>query len=248
MAGPGATRDPAQLIAEGRRLLLSGDQAAADQLLAEASALFSAAGDGYNVAAQTGNYGWALRRAGRPEAARPYLLRAAELFRELGMLDYAQRHYDAAVLPAPPSAVTTLLAELPAAVREAISSGDSLALDAALAELPPETVAEVVARLEQAGLVTSDETGPQLAELLRFYEPLLAAIAAVAQGDETPRAQIEALLPELEENGWKLTMPVQAIWWGQRDPGRLTAGLDPNSAALVRRILELVDTANNPPQ
>jgi len=44
----------------------------------------------------TGNYGWTLRRIGRHDDARPYLLRAADLFAAMGLGDYAERHRMAA--------------------------------------------------------------------------------------------------------------------------------------------------------
>jgi hypothetical protein len=45
----------------------------------------------------------------------------------------------------------------------------------------------------------------------------------------------------LEENGWQITSAVQRIWAGERDAQALTVGIDTNSAALVRRVLELVE-------
>jgi hypothetical protein len=72
------------------------------------------------------------------------------------------------------------------------------------------------------------------------FEPLLQGIAAVARGDDRPRAEIEAALPQLEENGWMLAGPVRRIWAGERDAVALTAGLDAQDAALVRRILALL--------
>jgi len=80
----------------------------------------------------------------------------------------------------------------------------------------------------------------RMAQVLQQFEPLLQGIAAVAKGDDSQRAQIETLLPQLEENGWKLTEAVQRIWAGERDAEVLTAGIDGNSAQLVRRILELL--------
>ena len=65
-------------------------------------------------------------------------------------------------------------------------------------------------------------------------------IAAVANGDDSQRAAIEALLPQYEEKGWRLTDPARRLWAGERDVAVLTAGIDNNSAALVRRLLELV--------
>ena len=76
---------------------------------------------------------------------------------------------------------------------------------------------------------------------LREFEPLLQAIAAVAQGEEGQRAKVEARLVSLEEKGWMLRAPVQRIWDGERDADALTAGIDSNSAALVRRVLEMLE-------
>ena len=75
---------------------------------------------------------------------------------------------------------------------------------------------------------------------MQQFEPLLQMIAAVANGDDSQRAEIEALLPQLEENGWQLADPVRRLWAGERDAAVLTAGIANNSATLVRRLLELV--------
>jgi hypothetical protein len=69
----------------------------------------------------------------------------------------------------------------------------------------------------------------------------LQSIAAVARGNTELRAEIEALLSQLEEKGWQLSSAVQRIWAGERDAETLTAGIDANSAALVRRVLELLE-------
>jgi hypothetical protein len=45
------------------------------------------------------------------------------------------------------------------------------------------------------------------------------------------------VLPQLEAAGWRLQAAAERIWAGERDTTQLTAGIDPNSAALVRRIL-----------
>ncbi len=52
------------------------------------------------------------------------------------------------------------------------------------------------------------------------------------------RAKIEQGLSKLEEGNWCITAAVQGIFAGERDAAALTADLDPNSAALVGRILE----------
>ncbi len=54
------------------------------------------------------------------------------------------------------------------------------------------------------------------------------------------RAELEPVLADLEEKGWRLRDPAHRLWAGERDPAALTAGMDDQDAALVRRILELV--------
>lgn len=137
-----------------------------------------------------------------------------------------------------------VLASLPPAVRAAFElDGEefSRAFKAALDQLSPDEAQTVIQQLEAAGLIgTRQSAGPDMAEVLREFDPLLRGIAAVAQGKGEPRAQIEAVLPELEEKGWQLTTAVQRIWADERDEAALTAGIDRNSAQLVRRILELL--------
>jgi hypothetical protein len=142
-----------------------------------------------------------------------------------------------------------VLAELPPAVRKAFDLAGkefSDALKAALDALPPDERETTLKQLREAGLIG---TGPDMADTLRNFDPLLRSIAAVAKGDGTDedraqaRAEIEQVLPELEENNWRIAVPVQRIFAGERDPAALTADLDANSAALVRRILEHIATA-----
>jgi len=84
------------LVAKGQLTLINADQAAADRLLEQALAIYRTIGDRYSVPAQIGNYGWTLWRIGRHEQARPYLLQAADLFAEMGLVDYAERYRSAA--------------------------------------------------------------------------------------------------------------------------------------------------------
>lgn len=79
----------------------------------------------------------------------------------------------------------------------------------------------------------------QKQEVLRSFEPLLQSIAAAAPGDSEQRAEIEKLLSQLEEKGWKIAGAVHRIWAGERDIAALTTGLDAQDAALVRRVMEL---------
>jgi len=79
----------------GKTFLLS-DLAKAEALLNQAITIYQAIGSRYSIPAQIGNFGWEFRRKGKPELAKPYLLRAAQLFEEIGLHDYAERHRRAA--------------------------------------------------------------------------------------------------------------------------------------------------------
>jgi hypothetical protein len=47
-------------------------------------------------------------------------------------------------------------------------------------------------------------------------------------------------LPGLVDNGWRIAEPIRLVWQGERDPAVLTAGLNPNSALIVRALLEKI--------
>lgn len=85
----------------------------------------------------------------------------------------------------------------------------------------------------------------RMAQLLEEWEPLLQAIAAVAQGEpgENGREEIETLLPQLAENGWQISEAVQHIWSGERDAAILTTNLDGQDAALINRILAILSSS-----
>jgi hypothetical protein len=144
-----------------------------------------------------------------------------------------------------------VLASLPPAVRAAFElDGEAFAqaLRDALAALPEAEAGQMLARLRAAGLLGGGEAQQDRAkELQAQFEPLLQAIAAAAQGDATQRAELEALLADLETKGFKLAQPVQRLWAGERDESALVAGLDAVDAQLVRRLLQLVVLASMPP-
>ena len=138
------------------------------------------------------------------------------------------------------SPATNVLADLPSDVRAAIEQQDSTALAAALATLPEDEAAAIVAQIQQVGIIGQPVPPPDMERVRAEFAPLIQAIAAVAQGDETPRAEILAVLPRLEEHGWQLNTAVMALWAGERDRERLTAGVDPNSAELIDTILTIL--------
>ena len=136
-----------------------------------------------------------------------------------------------------------VLASAPAAVQAAFErEGDdefAAALRAALAALPEAEAAALKQRLREAGLIKGS-AGPDMTQVLHQFEPLLQGIAA-AVNDEGLRAQIEPVLADLEQKGWRLTEAAHRIWAGERDAKALTAGLDEQDSALVRRVLELLE-------
>ena len=69
---------------------------------------------------------------------------------------------------------------------------------------------------------------------------LIAAIAAAAQGDAQAREAVEAVLPQLEERGWKIAAPTRRIWSGERDWHSLAEDLDRQDALLILRVLETI--------
>jgi hypothetical protein len=136
-----------------------------------------------------------------------------------------------------------VLASAQAAIRAAFElegEAGSAALEAALADLPEAEAAALVQRLREAGLIGGGSAGSDMAQVLREFEPLLQGIAAAVK-DEGARAEMEPVLVELEENGWRLSEAAHRIWAGERGEEVLTAGIDGNSAQLVRRVLEHID-------
>lgn len=240
---PGTPKEQADaLIARGRQLLEGGDLPAATELLNRAVKLYWSVGEQYAAAAQIGNYGWALRRKGRPDLARPYLEEAASLFDGLGLKEFAERHRFAAE-DAHAGVTPELLAGLPPAVRGALERGDVAGLQFALDALGVAERELVVERLTAAGVISTGGSGDETAEAVKQFEPLLQGIAAVARGDQSDRPEIELTLADLERKGWRLRRAVEKIWAGERRLGPLTQNLDELDQALVARVLAILEAS-----
>ena len=138
----------------------------------------------------------------------------------------------------PETQVDVAFDDLSEVVRQALADRDDAAFQAALAALPEAERAVMIERLEAAGIL---RRGPDMNQVLREFHPLLRDIAAIARGDDGPRAEIEIVLSRLEEGGWQIVDPVQRLWAGERDEAILVAHIDASSAILVRRVLELID-------
>jgi hypothetical protein len=133
-----------------------------------------------------------------------------------------------------------ILAALPPTLRQALEQRDEAAFQQALEALPPAEQQAVLAALEQ---LMGGSGGGQTEQVVRQLEPLLRDIAAVAQGDDAPRARVEAALEQLAQQRVYLQDATRRIWAGERDAAALTAGLDEMDSALVRRVLEVLEGA-----
>jgi hypothetical protein len=82
------------------------------------------------------------------------------------------------------------------------------------------------------------------AQLDQQYGPFITAIAQGAQRDQEQRAEVEAVLPQLEEAGLHIRAAVERIWAGERDWHTLADGLNRQDALLILLVLE---TLASPP-
>jgi len=104
--------------------------------------------------------------------------------------------------------------------------------------------AQQLVNLLQGGQVVS--SGPSPAQILDQFADLIQVVVWAAQGDQQDRESVESVFPQLDQQGWHISEPIQRIWAGERDEDKLTAGLDPNSAFIIREILkQLSDTTLN---
>jgi tetratricopeptide (TPR) repeat protein len=92
----GARLGEANVLASQGKLYVVTDPDRANGLLDQAIAIYRQIGSRYSIPAQIGNFGWELLRLGEHKCAQPYLLQAANLFEEIGLTDYAERHRIAA--------------------------------------------------------------------------------------------------------------------------------------------------------
>lgn len=226
----------ANVLAAWSRLTIDTDAARSQALLQQALDIRESINAAYDIGADLGNYGIALLQRGRNAEALGYLERARAIFAERGVHELLPQT-DSLIAQARAQLAPPPLPDDLEPVRRALEARDGAAFQAALAALPEEERGLLVERLESAGLISR---GPDMDQLLRDFEPLLRDIAAVARGDEGPRAEVEAALADLEAKGWMLHAPVERIWAGERERDALIDGLDEQDALLIGRILELI--------
>lgn len=74
----------------------------------------------------------------------------------------------------------------------------------------------------------------------RQHEQLIADIVAAAKGETQVRTKVEAVLPQYEAKGWRITNATHRIWVGERDWDSLVEDLDSSDALLILRVLETI--------
>lgn len=107
---------------------------------------------------------------------------------------------------------------------------------------------QIKSEAKEAELVRRRGTDGRMPPLVAL-EPLLRDIAAVTNGDAAQRAEIEELLPQLEQNGWLIGEATQRLWAGERDLTALVGErqIDIRSLALIARTLQFVADPDAPP-
>lgn len=150
-----------------------------------------------------------------------------------GTIAISIRNLASSDLPATPPAFAAVAAQA-----EAIEGVRLQALFERLPRTAPDGDAAIAAVWQLVG-EEKRKREERMAETLRKFEPRLQAIAAAVR-DASLRPKLEPVLADLEQKGWMLRQPVQRVWAGERDAAALTAGIDGNSAQLVRRILALL--------
>ncbi|HEU4326542.1 MAG TPA: tetratricopeptide repeat protein [Roseiflexaceae bacterium] len=204
-------------------------------------------GDQQGIANSNWNMGLALLQKGDQAQAITHLKQGLSFYQQIHhpqsvnlakTLEYIRRH---GRLPNPQSA-SALPDDLPATVRTALEQRDKALLRAALEGLTLDKAQGVIMRLQE---LTVLGRGSNMPRLMQEFAPLLSAIAAATRGKQAQREQIKQVLSQLDQKGWQLTIPVGRIWNGERDADVLTTEVDPNSAMLVRRILELVESSED---
>jgi tetratricopeptide (TPR) repeat protein len=78
---------------------------------------------------------------------------------------------------------------------------------------------------------------PNTAEILSQFAPVIEDTVAAARGIHTAKAALDQAFPMLTQKGWQLTEPIHRIWAGERDAGKLTAGLNESESIIIHEIL-----------
>jgi hypothetical protein len=194
----------------------------------------------HNLANYLGRLGGdrAGQRAHRLAAALIYRLSgmAHNLADTVGALAEELREDD----PAAPLSATV------AQVVAAAERTEGVRLGALLAALQPDprAVEDALAEiLRAAAELPPQDSEPDTAAYLQWWEPVIAAIAAVCQTGQAPPAELAEFLDEqAKQPDWAdLAAVLQRILAGERDEAALLTGLDPIDTAIARETLRRLE-------
>ena len=229
-----------------------GIWAEAERCYRESLALEEQLSDTAKALATCNQLATVAQRSGRPTEAEGWYKRALELYEQVqhgGLYQAAIFNNLANLLVnevrASPTA-TTRLAEAKVYAEQALAIKETLDASAeiwnTLSTLA--NIADLEGRAEEARDYRRCERETYAAfegnryHIDRQFSSLITDVAKAAKGNAEARAKVEARLPKLEQNGWKIAAATQRIWAGERDWHTLVENLDGDEALLVLRVLE----------
>jgi len=178
-----------------------------------------------------GNLGIAYKNLGNTHRAIGYYEQALEIADEIGATDVtASLSFNIALLYAQQGETSRAL-ELAQDAARIFAHIDRIQH----AQRAQQLVAQLQGRTAPSG-------GSSPAQILQQIAPVIEAIVAAAHGHPQARAAVEELFDQFEQGSLPVVDPIQRIWAGERDEAALTAGIDPNSALIVREILKQLET------
>ena len=211
----------------GNAYLQLGDARQAIVYYEEQLIIIREIGDRHGEGNALGNLGNAYARLGVAQRAIGYYEQALVIRREIGDSNgMATDSFNMALLHAQQGETARALPLAQEAARIWTQIGHAQYAQRAQA---------LVVQLQGSGPIDS---GPTPAEILAKLGPLIEAVVAAAGGHAQARAQVEGLFDTLTQNGWRIVEPICRVWAGERDAAALTAGIDTNSALVVREILK----------
>ncbi len=229
--------------------------AEAERCYRESLAIEEQLGNAAGVALTCNQLAIVSRRAGRPDEAERWYMRAIELKEKIesGSSSHANSLSNLAFLlmnelRAGRAATIRLAdakryAEQALAIRERLDASSeiwkSLNILANIADMEGHTDEARDYRRRERDTFAAFEGN--LYHIDQQHRQLIVDIAAAAQGNAQAREEVEAALPQLEENGWKIAAPTRRIWSGERDWETLVEEIDRNSALLILRVLETIE-------
>jgi hypothetical protein len=129
------------------------------------------------------------------------------------------------------------------ALCEPLDGEDSLIVGAVLRGLADP---ESLKTLPSAEPATEGDHSDDLAQRLQKHLPLIAAVIA-ASGEPEMRLQLDPVLQEMEEHGWKkLVASIRRILNGERSANVLLGGLDEEDTLIIRTILTGIENPSDP--